>query len=288
MAISTDGHYLSSIIETPDGQRAVIVADRIKGGAPRSVLVAKDSDEFDVNWCGWANATRLLCGLVASVTREVWDVGVSMHFPLQRNKVTSARSRLVAVNADGTDMMVLVQSTYAGFAQFQDRILDWMPDEPDTVLIELDDDGDSFPSVFELNVMTGELKERSPSEPPILSFFSDKRGQIRLGVGARGTKISYHARLAGDSTWRTLSTVEAFEHSDTLEPLAVLPGKNRALALGESKGRQALWEIDLEDKQSPKIVYENPHFDVDSPIIVSGDRLLGVYYEGQRPSAYYT
>ncbi len=287
VAISTDGRYLSSIAEKGAGKRAVAVVDRIKGGAPRVVLTVKDTDDFDVRWCGWANTSRLLCGFIAAVTTDAPDdSGNFTH--LAANKMRYATTRLVAVNADGTDLKVLVQNSYARYSQFQDRILDWTPDEPDTVLIELDDDGDSFPAVFELNVYNGKLKQRLPAQPPIRSFYSDKRGQIRLGVGTRDTKISYHARLLGENTWRTLSTVEAFAQPETLEPLAVLPGKNRALALGDSNGHQALWEIDLEDKEPPKVVFQDAQFDVDQPIMAAGDRLVGVYFEADRPHAYYT
>ncbi len=285
VSISADGRYLASLSEV-NGRHAVTVLDRIKGGPTRMVFTVKDTDAFDVSWCGWANATRLLCGFIAAVTEDVPDAENFNH--LSRGKFTYATTRLVGVNADGTDMKVLVQNSYARAAQFQDRILDWTPEEPDTVLIELDDDGDSYPAVFELNVYNGKLKERVGAAPPIRDFLTDGHGQVRFGIGVKDTRISYYARLLGDKEWRLLSTMEAFAKPETLQPIAVLPGKNRVLASGESDGRQALWELDLEDKQPPKLVFQDPQVDVEEPIMAAGGRLIGVFYESDRPHAFYT
>ena len=109
VAVSTDGRYLSSIAQKGPSQRAVVVADRTKGGPPRVVLNVRDTDDFDISWCGWANTSRLLCGFIASVTTDAPDGRDSFTY-LSANKMRYATTRLVGVNADGTDMKVLVQN----------------------------------------------------------------------------------------------------------------------------------------------------------------------------------
>ena len=64
-----------------------------------------EPDQFRLSWCHWATATRLLCGLSA---------------------ISSERG-------------VLVQNAREIQGQFEDRIINWKPGVPDTVLIEADE-----------------------------------------------------------------------------------------------------------------------------------------------------
>ena len=286
VSISPDGHYLSSIAEL-NGHRVLAVIDRVKGGAAKILFVVKQTEDFDVQWCRWANTSRLLCSFIGSVTDDAPDAKSFTH--LKTEKIHYATTRLVGVNADGSGMKVLVQNSYAGFSQFQDRILDWTPAEPDSVLIELDDDLDGFPSVFELDVNTGKLKQRVAGNPPIRYFTSDARGEIRFGGGFNNNeaRTRYFARLVGEKDWKPLNISE-LSSFDNVEPLGVVPGKNRALAVAESKGKRGLWEIDLEDKLPPKLLFDNAQVDVDRPIRSTNGRLLGIYYEDDRPHSFYT
>jgi len=66
--------------------------------------------DYELNWCGWANDNRILCGVTATVREGPVLYGIT---------------RLVGVNADGSKLKVLIQNSQAGRAQFQDDILDW-------------------------------------------------------------------------------------------------------------------------------------------------------------------
>ncbi len=49
----------------------------------------------------------------------------------------------------------LLQESEAGRSQFQDDILDWTPNAPDTVLMALDIERTGYPAIYEVNVNTG-------------------------------------------------------------------------------------------------------------------------------------
>ena len=216
-----------------------------------------------------------------------------------------AISRLVAIDADGKNMRVLIQGSGEAQGQFQDRIVNWNPGRPDTVLIEADEGMSgtelaagvqvignvgthALPAVFELNVLNGQLTLRQHARDPIRHWITDKRGAVRLGWGLAGTTISYWAHLDGES-WRRLTKFEVFSRENHFEPIAIsAEDPNTAYAFGPSEGRKAIWLIDLKDKEDPRLVFSHPVVDVSSPVLGRDGRLIGARYDNGNPMMYYT
>lgn len=270
VTISPSGTHIAFI--TSQGDRNGALSMPIDGSsAPQGIV--SDRDDYELQWCNWANDKRLLCSFRAMVS----EAGIV--YPI---------TRLIAVNADGSQMKVLIQNSEAGIAQFHDRILDWTPDEPDSVLIELDDDRNGYPSVFELNVNTGRKLIRARESAPIRSFTTDSRGNVRIGRGFSSSgDLHYFARLEGEKSWRRLAKIKAFSGEDVLVPIAIAPGANKAYAVGNFEGREALWEMDLADERDPQLVFSHPLVDVETPVLASDGRLLGLWYELDRPFLQY-
>jgi dipeptidyl aminopeptidase/acylaminoacyl peptidase len=289
VALSPDGHYLA-VIRAIESRRAVTTADLRNPDESRVVLTTDKDNAFDLTWCHWANNTRLLCGYRAATTE---------------NGVTYRVTRLVAVDANGANPKVLMQNSNSRAAdlQFQDEILDWTPDEPDTVLIQSVEDErvylgagimhsstadlNPYPSVFELNVYTGGLTKKVAAHAPIVDFTSDGKGAVRLGKGYQGDKIVYYARLQGNDDWQQLNKIEVFSRSDALIAVGVVPGSNQAYAIGPSQGRQALWQIDLADKRKPWLIFDNPRYDVQGGLRDRDGTFIGLMYETTQPKALY-
>ena len=246
-SISPYGRYLA-LVRTQDGRAHAAIMDRQAGKDLRVVLA--EPAHFQLSWCHWATNTRLVCALRAIAT----DRG--MLHPV---------TRLVAVDADGTNLRVLIQNSQEAQGQYQDRIINWTPGPRDTVLIEADEGlsvsqiasgariignvgTHGLPAVFELNVVTGVLKLRQHAREPIRHLITDNHGQIRLGWGSSGTTRSYWTRLDGDSDWRRLTKFEIFARENHFEPVAVSAEEpNLAYAIGPSEGRKAIWLIDLKE-----------------------------------------
>ena len=272
--ISPDGRRIAYITAMGDTSVAVTL-DRQSPDKPLQPILRSESGKYEISWCNWANDIRLLCGVRATLEegRHVYPV-----------------TRLIAVNADGSNRKQLIQSSAAAQSQFHDRILDWTPAEPDSVLIQLDDDFDGYPAVFEVDIDSGVRALRTRERPPIRRFDTDASGNVRLGSGysASGTDVEYFGRLESDTEWRRLAKIKAFEQTNALLPIAVAPGKNLAYATGSFEGRSALWEMDLTDEREPQLVFSHPLVDVNAALQTSDGRLLGIWYELDRPFIYYT
>jgi dienelactone hydrolase len=308
-ALSPDGRYLAVVAANQD-RRAVTVRDLTAVPSEAHLVLTDIPGKFDITWCRWATGTRLLCsfrGIQSLIARET---------PL-------VATRLVAVDPDGKNQLVLVQDAdEAGgsSAQFEDRIIDWHPRKADTVLIEADESllgsleqniskgaGGSinlkgglrgsaktstrgFPAIFELNVVTGDLRLVQHSFPPIRHFLTDFHGIPRVAYGyASGSRtIEYFVRDSGGTGWHHLLKYEAFDKGELRTPIAVdATDPTRAYAIGDSGGRRALWSIDLNDLEAPKLVYANDSVDVAGAELLKNGALIGVAYDTDRPHMYY-
>ena len=288
VSISPDGRYLA-VIRTHDGKAMTLVSDRSLGRDQTMRFVLSEPEHFRMVWCRWATNTRLLCGFRAMV-KEGFVYSVT---------------RLVAVDADGKNMRVLIQNSFEARGQFQDRIINWNPGPPDTVLIEADEGMSAeqlaggvqvignvgthaLPAVFELNVMSGRLNLRQHARDPIRHWITDKHGDVRLGWGFSGVTVSYWARLAGESNWRRLSKFEVFGRENHFDLIAIsADDPNLAYAIGPYEGRNAIWLIDLTDKEQPKLIFSHPLVDVGGAVLTRDGRLVGARYDDGYPLMYY-
>jgi len=273
-SLSPDGRYVA-YISVASGDRIAVVMDLLHPESPKTVLRAANDQGFNLKWCRWANDTRLLCGL------EEIDPGLLR---------TQWYSRLMAVNADGSDVKELLQTSL--WRQRVDQgfgpLIDITADDPDTVLVESADakvggsKRSEFPSVFKLNVNDGTLQLHTLQQPPIRGFLTDGRGNIRLGIGLSGARYVYYARLEGD----TLLTPVAKE-AGAYRLLAIVPGTNTAYAYSTVDGRLAVCIVQLQDKQKPRTVFRHRLVDVGNLVRTDDGQIYGVSYETDRPAINY-
>ena len=297
-AISPDGRYLAAVTLRQGHHVAMVYTLQSPQPAPKLVL-ADVPGEFNITWCNWATNTRLLCAYRG--------IGFESYVPM-RYSVT----RLVAVDADGAHRLVLLQDSDQASGQFQDRIVDWHPGKPDTVLIQADENllvgsvlrgaasqgvslGNStthgYPAVFELNVVTGSLHMLLHAYEPILTYLSDFHGAPRVAAGIEvGSKtIQYFVRSGDGKEWRHLLKYEAFMQGELRTPIAIdATDPSRAYAIGYSGGRDALWLIDLNDVRPPQLVYANESVDVSGAQLLKDGELVGVSYETDWSHTFYT
>ena len=140
----------------------------------------------------------------------------------------------------------------------QDKVIDFTPDEPDTVLIQFDEDRDSFPSIVELNINTGSRIERIGENPPIRQFVTDGRGHPRIGWGST-EQSEYHLLCA--ARWRTrMAATRGDRGLQRYESPAAHRhggGGEHGLCRGDHDGRDSLWSIDLADKREPQLLFHH-------------------------------
>jgi len=263
-AISPDGNLVAFVARV-ENNRVLMVIDLVK--RERRALMGAIVESFEISYCKFKNDERLLCGFRGT-----------QFFRGQAYIV----SRLVAVDVSGkTKPRVLVQNGTEGQSQFQDRVLDWQPNDPKRVLIQLSGDGDPFPTVHSLDVYTGLTYVVQRSRSSITRWLADRNGVVRFGSGYDGRKYSYIARDSAEASWRTLGKWEYGQNDFSIVGFGASPAT--LLVEASHNGRNAIFEMDLEEKSDRQLLFSNSEVDVGGPITwPSDERIVGFEYETDR------
>jgi dipeptidyl aminopeptidase/acylaminoacyl peptidase len=230
--------------------------------------------EFTITRCDFKTNERLVCAF-----RGV-DHDAGRPFAI---------SRMIAVNTDGKQMKTLIQNGMAGASQFQDRILHWLPEDPRRVLVEIDDDRNIYPSVFALDVFSGGLTRVQRDRSPVTSWMTDRTGTVRFGYGYDGdtSAAQYVARASEDAPWKILQKFKRFE-ATPFSALGFGARPNILLVSAPHNGRDAIWEMDLDEANDFQLLFANGEVDVDDAILWPADgHIVGFQYETDRPKTRY-
>jgi acetyl esterase/lipase len=271
VSISPNGNLLAMIVEM-EGKLFVGVKDRTSPQPVQPVLAPNGEDGFEPSWCRWGNDERLVCSFQGTER----DKYLHKVFPV---------TRLVAVNRDGTQMKQLLQNPFMPSGQLNDRIIDWTPEDPRTVLIEKWSPQVGL-RVLKLDIYNGQARLYEGPHEYIGTFGTDGHGNVRLGWGGYDMKMYYYAKLVGEDKWRRLAKVNALTSDEAFEPVAVIAGTNYAWATRDKDGRQALYKIDLADKEEPQLVYASSRIDV-SPTFTPDGQILAVFPDSGSKDGYY-
>ncbi len=149
------------------------------------LALASDPDQFFFNWCRFANETRILCSVRAYI--KLVAAQNSLGFRWYRDGRVTV-TRLFGVDHDGTHFteMVPEKVTHPGEdlvwnSQFQDRIVNWLPDDDEHVLIQLNRKDRSYPDVYRLDVNRNKIELVAKYSPPISFWEAADSGKIMHG-----------------------------------------------------------------------------------------------------------
>jgi len=259
---------------SPNGKRLALIVP-VKG---RDTLVIWDLEgkaksvaipvgEFEPGWFVWKTDNRLIA---------------SVHFYSLRNPTRpSADTRLIAINADGSNAKELVSAenfkTYV--PQLQDKVVSLLPDDPDNILIELPAidrsqlrpgqttsiaqsslaDEIRYPEVVKANINTGRLQTVVRQQNRIVSWRADAAGNARLGRALRDKIEEYVVHGVSDNTW---SSIQSFEINKgrVFTPIAFVDNQPERLYVlsNHSGGPAALYELDTRTGTFTRTVANSP------------------------------
>lgn len=268
----------------PDGQRAsfltqhgsdVPVATVIDlGGGGAQVVLASDAKKgIDIQWCGWKNDTRLLCGFygLARIRHRLIP-----------------HTRLVAVSADGSNTQVLAQRQQSEeFSNNQDEIVDWLPKDRSSILLQVRKGGGT--GVSSADIYKNKLTSVERPRDGVWDWMSNGRGEvlIRQHVSETGAE-TWRYRPSEEEPWKVLHKMKPGGEGGEFLPLGFGEDPTKLLVLSAQEGRDALWSIDLQNELEREVVYAHPKADITGVVRLGRNRrLVAATYSTDIPRAKY-
>lgn len=292
VSMSPDGNKIAYIVPAKGQGSRLYTVDITNTATPR-VALAASGDPERLSSCEWVSNARLICR-IGMVMRD-WDGPVTA-------------SRLVAVNADGTEPKVVsvrqgINAEWMSY--FGGNLIDLLPSDDGAVLL-----GREYVPEGKIGSLIAKTKEgygvdrvdtRSLASKQVIAptrlaseYISDGLGTVRI-MGVVKTASEYDSgirrylyRIAGRTDWDLLSEYDLANRTG-FNPYAVDPVEDVAYGFEKTDGRMALYKVKLDGTLTKTKIFSRPDVDVDGLITLGRKKqIVGVTYATEkRESAYF-
>lgn len=272
--LSPDGKKFSYLFNYQG--KTLIAVTNIETGEKR-FIVKTDNQKFKIGWYRWANNDLLL---------------VSADYPVQRGRLKYTEARLLKIRADGSGKVETVIRLRKGerSPQFQNNIIDILPDEPNYILMALDLKVANRPDVYKVDLsskFTRKIVYRNKSHTS--HWLTDRQHRVRLGFGRDETKIFYRLHDLEADEWRIIWEYEIFDAPD-ITPLGFGLNPSHLYIRAIHNDRYAIFMVDVSSKQLTRtLVYADENYDIEGSLIYSkkSNDVIGVYHGEAMDSKYF-
>lgn len=292
MRLSPDGKSVAYLAPT-QGQGSALYTMSLAQGAKARPALAVNGKPDRLGNCSWVANDRLACYIYGVAKNPAYGI-----LPY---------SRLVAVNADGTNLRMLSRRDTAlsqGLQLNGGGIIDSLPAEDGAVLMKrtyLPDEAtghrvgssDEGLGVDRIDTRTLAVKRVEAPRADAVEYISDGRGAVRIlgiqrTVSAQGDAVTEYRYRAPDSReWQKLSEYNSLERTGFV-PYAVDPGRNVAIGFKKTDGRLTAYSVSLDGTLTEQLLYANPAVDVDGLVRIGRQgRVVGVSYATERRHTVY-
>ena len=280
--LSPNGDKIVYLAAGPGASTVARVADLTtkKDGA----LVRSSGKPEQLYWCAFTDERWVVCHFGGQVKE------LGMIFPVARSVAIDTMTGTVRP-LGAVDHSI----DASGFEQVDGAILDWLPDEQGTVLMQRRYAAQTgYPEQIGVDHIQLDPFRVSSVERPIgrdLDYMTDGHGSVRFRSEAKSDldrnftgESTYEYRLAGDSRWLPFP-----EDAHDFTPLVVERQTNSLYFLKPLNGRDALYRAKLDENHEELLIASNSNVDIDGVIRLGpGEPVVGYRYTDDRTHSVYT
>jgi dipeptidyl aminopeptidase/acylaminoacyl peptidase len=227
-------------------------------------LLQSDNKKVKIKWFKWANTKVLM---------------ISAAYEAKSSSVRYYQTRLFSADISDEDaeltQMLKQTRSRAGIrggrhtSQFQDSVVDWLPDEDDYILMQADLDVQSHPDIYRVNINNGRSKRIERGKQKIRYWYTDQQGKPRIGrsIDYDDGYIRYLHKTDKDSEWEELFAYTTFDDKP-VNILGFSADPNILYYLKYIGNYKALHRMSLDKKES-EVVLQHDGYDVSGRLIYS-------------------
>lgn len=277
---------ISAVNLSPDGRRLLImraieethhpvVLDIATGKS--SLVMAANPVEFLFNWCRWASDRRIICSIRRYDTLQASQIDASRYRYYRDGRTTF--TRMLAVDSDGTNVLELIRAPVnrgSGDLKWnpvdQDNIRDWLPDDPDHVIVQLAREERTRPSLYRLNIHNNRLTRIRRYHDSVYDWYVDRKGVVRFATGFRNTTpVAFSVEK---KQLRELDLTALSADNPLLLPHVIRvsgDGTKIYFLSYHEGGHRALYQADAATGKNIEPLFRDPDFDVFSTLLSHTD-----------------
>ena len=236
---------------------AVVFVRDMDSGQQYGVTTAREG-EYRIQWIRWANERHLLVSLAARVV----DQGVP--FTATRLIVVDTQTR---ENHSILGRGLLRKAAWT--PQFQDRIVDILPDDEEHILLATDLREPGNFDVYRINLKTRKAKLEKKGRAEIRSWITDRQHRVRIGVSRDDGVVKIYEQDIEGKNWRTLWRYDQYSE-DLVDPMGFGVDPNDLYVNAYHEGRLAIFRVDLSDPDlTRELVFSDARLDIEGDLVYS-------------------
>lgn len=283
VAISPSGKKLLFITAVPTRTSVLQVIDI---ATKASKIIAKSEGDPKLYWCEFGSDTEVVCkfGGAGKYMSDIVSFSRTVAIPLDGGKIKELGHPPGPFVPTGT--------------QYDGDILDWLPDDPGSVLMQrtyigenirpgshIQDTRDGL-GVDRIDLATLKATPVELPRPGANGYMTDRRGNVRILTSAQVTGerqdltglVSFKFRRSGSKDWEPFLQYDQRTKNGGI-PIAVEAQSDSAFVLQKLNGRDALYRFKLDGSNASTLVASNPTVDIDGVIRIGrGQRVIGYTY----------
>lgn len=273
--LSPSGNSIA-MVKNLNGTLILMVYNLVNGES--QAVLKSDNVNVVLNWYVWGNDDILLISAASSSQEGTI-------------KYTTTRLYKFDLSAD-KKLTLLVKPKEAKkehATQFQDNIISLMPAQKNKILMAINFEMHSKPSLYEVNIRTNQRSRIKRAKTYIDDWVGDQQGRARISYQIDDTKISYKLFDINGEIDRDLWSYEVFE-KDVVHILGFDLEPHILYIRALHQDRYAIFKVNLQDKSLKReLIYADDKYDVDGSLIYSPKTgaVVGLSHEGDDDNKIY-
>ena len=252
--LSPDGNNIA-YVRNLDGDLVLMVQSLTTGkGKP---IIKSDNHTVFFDWFSWANNDVLLLG--------------ARYIKYQFGGVKYASTLMYSYNLSddkGIKLAFRANNTRdEKQPQFSDRIISFLPEQENKILVQGDFKIANTPAVYELDLTTLRKKQIQRARADVTSWFADRQGKVRIAKKMDETQFTYELYNEQNESWQTLFSYEVFSEQ-SISILGFDKDPNFLYITALHEGRDALFKLNLSTNKR-ELIFSDDKYDVDGDIFYS-------------------
>lgn len=261
--LSPSGARLAFIHNTQAENGLAILTTFDIASSNKEQLIKSDNIKVKINWFRWANDDVLLIS-----ARYETSTNGGLYYQTRLLKIDLSKPERELKRVTRKRKKVLSESSQYT-SQYQDNVIDILPDDPDHILMQLDYDTRAMPSVYKVNLNKARPVRIEKAKLNIRHWMTDQQNVVRVGRSRDFTNslIKYYHRLAKNDEFEVLFQYD-FIKDKPIHIMGFGLDPNILYYRAYNGNFRAVYKMDLRTKES-ELVLSNDGYDVDGRLIYS-------------------